>query len=130
MEQKLSFQPSTAFRLSGIYKYTQKQNIIEGGFQKTLINDYAIEMKYNQSEKGSFNLRSDFLTITYNDLQNSPVAYEMLNGLSTGYNYTWSISYQRNLSNNIQISINYDGRKSGTSTKIVHIGGAQVRAFF
>ncbi len=129
LEQKLSFQPSTAFRLSAIYKYTQKQNIIEGGFQKTLISDYALEMKYNQTEKGSFNVRGDFLTITYNDVQNSPVAYEMLNALSPGYNYTWSISYQRNLTGYIQISVNYDGRKSGTS-KIVHIGGAQVRAFF
>ncbi|MGZ4037016.1 MAG: hypothetical protein ACXVPQ_04255, partial [Bacteroidia bacterium] len=129
LEQKLSFQPSTAFRISGIYKYTTKQNIIKDGFQKALINDYALEMKFNQAEKGSFNLRGDFLKISYNDVQSSPVAYEMLNALTPGYNYTWSISYQRNLTGNIQISINYDGRKSATS-KIVHIGGAQVRAFF
>ena len=129
VEQKLSFQPSTAFRLSGIYKLTQKQNNIEGGFQKSIISDYAAEIKFNQSEKGSFNLRADFLTISYNDTENSPVAYEMLNALRPGYNYTWSISYQRNLSNNIQISINYDGRLSPKS-KAVHIGGAQIRAFF
>lgn len=128
-EEKLSFQPNTAFRLSVIYKYSQKQNLGEGGFQKALINDYAIEMRYNQSEKGSFNLRADFLTITYNDIESSPVAYEMLNALKPGYNYTWNINYQRNLTGNIQVSINYDGRKSPNS-KIVHIGGAQVRAFF
>jgi hypothetical protein len=128
-EQKLSYQPSTAFRLSLIYKYTQKQNLIEGGFQKALLSDYAMEMRYNQSEKGSFNFRADFLTISYNDVESSPVAYEMLNALKPGYNYTWNISYQRNLTGNIQISINYDGRKSPNS-KIVNIGGAQVRAFF
>ena len=88
-----------------------------------------MEIRYNQSEKGSFNLRTDFLTISYNDVESSPVAYEMLNALKPGYNYTWNISYQRNLTGNIQISINYDGRKSPNS-KIVHIGGAQVRAFF
>jgi len=129
LEEKLSFQPSTAFRISGIFKYTQKQNLGEGGFQKALINDYAIEMRYNQSEKGSFNLRADFLTIAYNDVESSPIAYEMLNALKPGYNYTWTINYQRNLTGNIQISINYDGRKS-PNNKIVHIGGAQVRAFF
>jgi hypothetical protein len=53
----------------------------------------------------------------------------MLNALKTGYNYTWELSYQRNLTSNIQISINYNGRKSPNS-KIVNIGGAQVRAFF
>lgn len=128
-EQKLSFQPNTAFRVSAIYKYTQKQNLIEGGFQKALINDYALELKYNQPDKGSFNLRADFLTILYNDVESSPVAYEMLNALKPGYNYTWTLSYQRNLTGNIQVSINYDGRKS-PNAKIVHIGGAQVRAFF
>jgi hypothetical protein len=129
LEQKLSFQPSTAFRASLIYKYTQKQNIAIGGFQRSLINDYALELKYNQSEKGSFSLRADFLTITYNDIENSPVAYEMLNALKPGYNYTWNLSYQRNLTGNVQVSINYDGRISPNS-KVVHIGGAQVRAFF
>jgi len=53
----------------------------------------------------------------------------MLNALKTGYNYTWELSYQRNLTNNIQISINYNGRKSPNSN-IINIGGAQVRAFF
>jgi hypothetical protein len=86
-------------------------------------------MRYNESDKGSFNLRADFLTILYNDVESSPVAYEMLNALKPGYNYTWTISYQRNLTGNIQVSINYDGRKTPNS-KIVHIGGAQVRAFF
>lgn len=129
LEEKLNFQPSTAFRISAIYKYNAKNNIKEGGFQKARINDYAIEVKYNQSEKGSFNLRADFLTIMYNDIESTPVAYEMLNALKPGYNYTWTISYQRNLTGNIQISINYDGRKMPNS-KIVHIGGAQVRAFF
>lgn len=129
LEQKLSYQPTTAFRVSVIYKFNKKQNIGEGGFQKTDINDYAIELKYNQSDKGSFNLRGDFLTITYNDIESSSIAYEMLNALRPGYNYTWSISYQRNLTGNIQISINYDGRKT-PNANVVHIGGAQVRAFF
>lgn len=128
-EEKLSYQPSTALRISVIYKLTKKQNINEGGFQKATINDFALEAKYNQSEKGSFNLRGDFLNITYNDVQSSAVAYEMLNALKPGYNYTWSISYQRNLSHNIQVSINYDGRKS-PGANVVNIGGAQIRAFF
>lgn len=129
LEQKLSYQPNTAFRISVIYKYNVKQNIIRDGFQKAELNDFGLEFKYNQVEKGSLTGKFNFISITYNDLENTPVAYEMLNALKTGYNYTWGLSYQRNLTNNIQISINYDGRKS-PSSKIVNIGGAQVRAFF
>lgn len=129
LEQKLSYQPNTAFRISAIYKYSKKQNIIEGGFQKAELNDIGLEFKFNQVEKGSFTGKADFITITYNDLENSPIAYEMLNALKVGYNYTWNLTYQRNLTNNIQISINYDGRKSPNS-KVINIGGAQIRAFF
>ena len=128
-EQKLIFQPSTYFRLSGIYKYNEKRNIIEGGFQKALINTYAFELKYNQTEKGSLTGRVDFIQINFNDDTNSPVAYEMLNALSKGENYTWELTYQRNLSNNIQISINYNGRKT-PHANMVHLGGAQIRAYF
>lgn len=131
LEQKLSYQPNTAFRISVLYKHNKKQNIILEGFQKAELNDFGLEFKFNQLEKGSLTGKADFINITYNDAQNqnTPVAYEMLNALKTGYNYTWELSYQRNLSNNIQISINYNGRKTPDS-KIVNIGGAQVRAFF
>ncbi|MBA3663880.1 MAG: hypothetical protein H0W61_06690 [Bacteroidetes bacterium] len=128
-EQRLIYQPNTYFRISGIYKYTQKQNIIEGGLQKALLRTYAVELKFNQTEKGSLTGRADFIQIHYNDDQSSPVSYEMLNALNKGDNYTWELSYQRNLSNNIQISINYNGRKT-PHVNAVHLGGAQVRAYF
>jgi hypothetical protein len=128
-ETRLSYQPNTYFRVSSIYKYTQKENIIEGGVQKAFVNTYAMELRYNQAERGSLTARADFILITFNDKENSPVAYEMLNGLSRGENFTWELNYQRNLGSNIQISINYNGRKTPNSN-IVHLGGAQVRAFF
>jgi hypothetical protein len=128
-EQRLSYQPSTLFRLSGIYRYSEKKNAIEGGFQQAFVNSYGIEVRYNETEKGSLTGRVDYLKILFNDAENSAVAYEMLNGLSKGDNYTWELAYQRNLNDNIQVSINYNGRKT-PGTPPVHIGGAQVRAFF
>lgn len=129
-EQKLVFQPNTVFRISAIYKYTDKKNALrESGLQYANLVNYAFELKYNQTEKGSLTGRVDFIKITYTDVENSSIAYEMLNGLNSGDNFTWELNYQRNLSNNIQISINYSGRKT-PNAPIVHIGGAQVRAFF
>ena len=128
-ETKLLYQPNTTFRISGIYKYTDKQNILIGGTQKAIMNNYAIEIKYNQTEKGSLTARADYIQIAYNDDAASPVAYEMLNSLNKGENYTWELVYQRNLSSYIQMSINYNGRKT-PGVNIVHIGGAQIRAFF
>ncbi len=128
-EPKISFQPNTAFRINVLYKNMQKRNIAEGGFQVAEHHDYALEWRYNQLAKGSFNLRADYIDIRYNDTENSAIAFEMLNALRPGRNITWNLSYQHNLSNNIQISITYDGRKP-PATPIINIGGAQVRAFF
>ena len=79
--------------------------------------------------KGSLNLKADYIQIQFNGTQNTSLAFEMLDALKIGQNITWGATYQRTLSNNLQISITYDGRKSD-GTKIVHVGGASVRAYF
>ena len=134
-EQKLIFQPNTIFRLSSIYKYSEKKNVLSSQVenninpQKAYINSFGFELKYNQTEKGSLNARFDLIKISYNDVKNSTLAYEMLNGLSSGNNFTWELSYQRNINENIQISINYNARKTAEAD-LINIGGMQIRAFF
>ncbi len=128
-QPKLSYQPTTAFRISLIYQYSQKHNIIEGGFQKAIINDIGAEFKVNKLSKGSLTFKADYINISYNDAQDTPVAFDMLSSLHVGQNVTWNASFQQNVSGNIQISITYEGRKT-PDYKLVNIGGAQVRAFF
>jgi hypothetical protein len=60
---------------------------------------------------------------------NSALGNEMLSGLKPGDNYTWNVGFQRRLSDHLQIDLTYNGRKS-EGTPAVHVGGAQVRAFF
>jgi hypothetical protein len=128
-EERLSYQPSTLFRLSAIYRYGEKFNEAEEGFQRAYTNNYGLELRFNQAEKGSLSARADYIRMTYNDSENTAIAYEMLAGLAKGNNFTWEVVYQRNLNSNIQVSINYNGRKT-TTAPTVHIGGAQIRAFF
>lgn len=128
-EPRISYQPSTSFRISGIYKYSDRINIGFGGGQHALLNDYGMEFKFNKLSKGSFTAKVDYILISYNGELNTPVAFEMLNSLHTGKNVTWNMSYQQNLSGNIQISITYEGRQT-PGVKMIHIGGAQIRAFF
>ncbi len=129
-EQKLSYQPGTIFRISLIYKYSEKANTFSEGFQKAYIQTSGLELKYNQSEKGSFNMKMDIVRIKYNDIESSAIAFEMLNGLAAGTNYTWEVLYQRNINSNLQISISYNGRKTASSSNIVHLGSGTLRAFF
>lgn len=129
LEPKLNYQPNTSFRFSLSFKYTEKQNSPDYGLQQALLNNYGAEIRYNALQKGSLNVKINFIQIKYNDTENSSLAFEMLEGLKIGQNATWSVLYQRNLSNNMQIGITYDGRVSGNN-KPVHTGGMQVRAYF
>ncbi|MEO8760207.1 MAG: hypothetical protein ABI388_03755, partial [Bacteroidia bacterium] len=128
-QPKISYQPTTAFRISLSYQYSQKQNVITGGGEKATLNDVGVEFKLNKLSKGSLTFKADYINIKFNGDQNSAVAFEMLNSLQPGQNITWSAGFQQNISGNIQIGITYEGRKT-PNYKLVNIGGAQIRAFF
>jgi hypothetical protein len=125
----ITLQPNAAFRASLTYKYSIKQNSEEYGAERATSHTAGTEIKYNVAEKGSFQGRFNFILIQFLGTQNTPVAFEMQEGLKSGNNFTWGINYQRTLANNMQLNINYDGRKS-PETKTIHIGGVQVRLFF
>ncbi len=126
-EPRLTYQPNTAFRLSLSYKYSSKDNTVS--FQLAEMHNVGASLKYNILNKGSLNVTANFIDVTYNDVQNTSLAFEMLEALQIGENITWTVRYQRNISKNMQLSLNYEGRQS-SGANVVHIGGAQVRAYF
>jgi hypothetical protein len=129
LQPKVTYQPSTSFRVAVLFTYTDKSNYpSEGGGLSTQKN-YGVELKYNVLKKGSLTASVNFIQIDFNGEATSPLGFEMLQGLNVGNNYTWGISYQCNLSGNIQLSLAYNGRDSQGS-RIINTGTAQVRAFF
>jgi hypothetical protein len=54
----------------------------------------------------------------------------MLEGLQNGKNLLWNLTLDRQLSKTIQLNLTYEGRRTGTTARVVHIGRAQVRAVF
>jgi hypothetical protein len=74
-------------------------------------------------------MQFNFLQISFNSSTNSNIGYIMLDGLQAGKNYTWKLSLQRKLGNNMQLNFMYDGRSSKGSP-VVHTGNVQLRVFF
>ena len=74
---------------------------------------------------------NSFKTIQLNFVgnPNSAIGFELLESLRPGVNYTWNFGYQRTISKNLQMTIQYLGRKS-ENTRTIHSGGMEVRAFF
>ncbi|KOS06739.1 hypothetical protein AM493_12395 [Flavobacterium akiainvivens] len=110
------------------YEYQDKQNRI--GEMETLLQQRVGTSFSYASEKG-FTASGEF-SLYKNDFtgnQNTAAAYQMLQGLQPGQNTTWRLLLQKNLTQFLDININYQGRKSETSGAI-HTGSVQLRAYF
>ena len=123
------FQPGISFRVGVNYTYTIQINGGDFGGQNARNDDFGLELRYNVAQKGSFQLNANYILIDFTGIQDPVVTTVMLEGLQPGKNATWSLLYQRNLGKYMQLSVNYSGRQSEGS-RLVHLGGAQVRAFF
>jgi hypothetical protein len=123
-----SYQPNTTFRIALNGKYSEKENNSDLA-EKAVIRDVGLDLRYNQIKKGSLTGRFNFILIDYNASTNSAIAFEMLEGLQTGNNFTWGLTYQRKIAKNLQLNFNYNGRKSEDNNAI-HSGGMELRAFF
>jgi len=128
IEPTFSYQPGSKFRIALNGKYSEKSNNSDLA-EKVIIRDVGIEMRINQAQKGSFSGQFNYIIIDYTASENTSIAFEMLEGLKAGNNFTWGITYQRKVAKNLQLNFTYNGRKSeGNST--IHTGGMELRAFF
>ncbi|NNF02593.1 MAG: hypothetical protein HKN22_07895, partial [Bacteroidia bacterium] len=126
---KLSFQRGRNFRVSFTYELKEQKNIIGDVGEKATQNDLGVEIKFSSVSKGIITARFNYIDIDYNDSVNTPIAYEILQGLNIGQNLKWNLSVLKNLSKTMQVNLNYDGRDTG-GDNIIHTGSVQVRAFF
>lgn len=123
------YQPTTSLRFSIDTRFSHKLNAIQFGGESSSIRDFGFTTKYNQSQKGSLQGQFNYIEIRFDGDGNTPLGFELLEALKPGKNLVWSIGYQRSVSKNLQISIQYNGRQSEGSTT-VHAGGMEVKAFF
>ncbi len=126
---KLTYQPNRVFRISLPFGIERKNNKVEYGGQESETMDIGLQTKYNILSKGSWTASIKYLQVKYSEEVTGSISFEMLQGYLPGSNYIWTINYQRNLLNNLQLNIMYNGRKSESSS-VVHIGSVQLRAFF
>jgi len=129
VKPRITWQPGTTMRALLSYKHTVKRNKEEFGGESAELRDIGMEFRFNAPGKGTVLLAANLVAITYDGPVNTSLGNELLSGLKPGTNGTWSLSLQRNLSSNLQLDLTYNGRRS-EGVPVVHVGGAQVRAFF
>lgn len=134
---KITWLPNRSARLTGSLTRHDSRNLLPAA-EKATQTALITELTWNPASKPntagfraatSIRLKLTLSEIDYTGNPNSAVAFNMLEGLQNGRNYLWNLQLDRQLSQTLQISLNYEGRKTG-EVRTVHVGRAQVRAAF
>ena len=96
---------------------------------KMISDEISILYKYKIKNNSMLESENKFININFSNTENSILNYELLEGLSNGINFVWSIRYKKTLKNNLVINLTYNGRKS-QSSDIKHIGNMGIQAYF
>lgn len=129
VQPDLSYLYGSKLRVSLIYKFSNGKNQIGELREKATTHDISTDMRYNIVTKSTISTKLTFALVEFTGNRTDAIQFALLQGLQDGNNFLWNISIDRNLANNIQLSLVYEGRKTGTAD-VVHTGRAQVRAIF
>ena len=110
------------------YEYEKKKNIL-GDLEQLNQSRFGTSFSYASDKKFTANGEFSLYNNKFVGDAQSPVAFQMLEGLQPGKNMTWRLLLQKNLTQFLDININYQGRKTETS-QTIHTGNVQLRAYF
>lgn len=125
---KISFLQSFQTRFDLYYNYKTKGNRL-GEKEDLLQQTLGFSFSYANAEKVSVNGEFNYIANRFKGSAYSPVAYQMLEGLQPGTNFTWQLLLQKRITQYLDANFMYHGRKSEMAHTI-HTGSVQLRAYF
>lgn len=130
-EPAITYLYKQSFRAILSYGYTQKENKIDS-MEQSRHHTLTADLRYNALANSSVTAKFTYNQIdfrAYPGAASSTVGFVMLDGLLPGTNYLWNIDLTKRLAGNLELSLQYEGRKPG-DTKVIHTGRAAIRALF
>ena len=130
----LRFTPALQFLISNQlnaraqYEWERQDNLI-GALQNLTKNELSVALGYQNTSNRSIDLKLTYSNVAFEGPINDPASFIMLDGLQKGVNFEWQISANQQISRNLQLLINYNGRKTG-DLNVVHFGNMQIKATF
>ncbi|MDD7884617.1 hypothetical protein [Flavivirga sp. 57AJ16] len=128
LNPKLSYLFNDNSSFDVFYQYAGKDNTI-GGLESLKQQKYGMSFTIANSQKNVINGEFNYFSNIFNGNPNTPVAYQMLEGLQPGKNFTWTLLAQKKLTTFLDLNLSYFGRKTETS-KTIHTGSIQLKAYF
>ena len=125
---KLTYLFSKTTSWDVFFEFQKKNNLIAER-ELLLQQRWGSSFTYTGKKQFTMNGEISFYQNKFRGNELAPVAYQMLEGLQKGENLTWRLLIQKNLTQFLDINLNYQGRKSEFS-KAIHTGSVQLRAYF
>lgn len=125
---KISYLFSKNTSLDFFYELQNKKNQI-GNFETLNQNRLGTSFSYAGEKKVTVNGEFSFYENKFTGNEFSSVGFQMLEGLQAGQNLVWKLLLQKNITQFLDVNLNYQGRKSETGST-VHTGNVQLRAYF
>jgi len=125
---KISYLLNRNTRFDATYKFGKQENEI-GNLEQLNQQTIGLSFSLTNLDKNSVNGELSYIKNNFEGSPFSPVAYQMLEGLQPGTNFTWRLLLQKRITKYLDANFSYFGRKS-ENAKAVHTGSVQLRAYF
>lgn len=110
------------------YEFQKKDNQI-GELESLKQSRFGTSFTFSNEKKLTMNGEFSLYNNDFVGSQTTPAAFQILEGLQAGKNTVWRLLIQKNLTQYLDVNVNYQGRKSETS-QTIHTGSVQLRAYF
>jgi hypothetical protein len=127
IQPSLTWMYRSVLRITASVQYEDRKNDINYGGEHSTNSRTELDFRYSKPVSGVIALRGSYANITYNGIANTSVAYNMLDALLPGANWQWFATWERRVSSGIEVSFEYEGRKS-TTNKAIHTGRMTIKA--
>src|SRR5690606_7684215 len=98
----------TKIRTSVGYEFENKLNPESLGGELARANKANFDFRYSQVGKQTIEAKFSFVNFVFTGVAGTTKAFQILEGLQPGRNFIWSLNYDRNLSNNLQLNLAYE----------------------
>ncbi len=126
---QFTYLPNQKYEATMEYEYQRAENTLVDFPTLAKFHSFKFEMAYNRAQKLALKSDFSFVNISVIGDTNPTLELTLLEGLKKGRNFLWGLTLNRQIATNVQMSLRYEGRKTGDS-RTVHLGSAQVRATF
>ena len=125
-ELNFRFSPEWRFVFNG--RLENRRQLINNN-ETAKSTEFSMSINHRKTNLYAVDFKLSAVRIKYDGQANTPIEFDLLEGLKNGNNFLWNLNYTRRLGGRLDLSLNYEGRKTGISPT-VHVGRAQVKASF